>query len=275
MTLTEERQKEMTLTPKTVSPGWAKRWTHQSLELFSRAPTLAISVMTMFGLVNAVVPQPFVLGVPLTVFMMGILFSSLRAADLDSGHALSATWAFFRQCARDLAHLARDAFVFMLVFSFVIGVAMFFYHQATHDVGTVKPDPAYLNLPAWIRGGVLREGSMLTLGVFLPGTLPLVFLTMSVGNQLLMHYWTGYRAAVMNWKVSYLMMGFMLVCSLLPSLLKEIPSVLFGYLLMTAFAVAFWWFGTWGYLWCREMFEGTEENARETAKQTVHAPVAA
>jgi hypothetical protein len=265
----------MILTPKTISPGWAQRWTRQSVDLFRRAPTLAIGVMAMFGLVNAVIPQPFALGVPLTVFMMGLLFSSLRATDLDSGHALSATWSFFRQCARDLAHLARDAFIFMLVSSFAIGMVMFFYHQATHDMGTVKPDPAYLNLPEWIRGGVLREGSMLTLGVFLPGTLPLVFLTMSVGNQLLMHYATGYRAAVLNWRVSYLMMGFMVACSFLPSILKEIPSVFLGYLLMATFSAAFWWFGTWGYLWCREMFEGTEENSRETAKQTVHAPVAA
>jgi hypothetical protein len=263
------------LTPKTISPGWAKRWTRQSVDLFRRTPALAIGIMTMFGMVNAVIPQPFLLGVPLTAFMMGILFSSLRAADHDSGHALYVTWLFFRQCARDIAHLARDVFIFMLVLGFFLGIAIFFYHKVTHDIGTVKPDPAYLDLPGWIRGGVLRESSMLILGIFLPGSLPLVFLTMSVGNQPLMHYVTGYRAAVMNWQVSYLMMGFMLACSFLPSILKEIPSVFLGYLLMVTFAVAFWWFGTWGYLWCREMFEGVEENAKETAKQTVHASAVA
>ncbi|OFA16752.1 hypothetical protein A4U49_06110 [Acidithiobacillus ferrivorans] len=31
----------MSLQPKAIDPGWAKRWTRQSVELFRRAPTLA------------------------------------------------------------------------------------------------------------------------------------------------------------------------------------------------------------------------------------------
>ncbi|EGQ62007.1 hypothetical protein GGI1_10228, partial [Acidithiobacillus sp. GGI-221] len=48
----------MILQPKPVAPGWAKRWTRQSVELFRRAPGLAIGVMTLFALVNAFIPQP-------------------------------------------------------------------------------------------------------------------------------------------------------------------------------------------------------------------------
>ena len=174
----------MILRPKTIAPGWAKRWTQQSIDLFRRAPGLAVGIMTLFGTSNAFIPQPIALDVPLTVFMVGLLFSSLRAADHDSGHALSATWTFFRQSARDLAHL--------------------------------------------------------------------------------------------NMRLSYMVfMSGLLACSFLMPILKHIPSFWIGCAMMTGFAAAFWWFGTWGYLWCREMFEGTRENARETAKQHAHVSAAA
>lgn len=271
----------MILQPKTIDPGWAGRWTRQSVELFRRAPALAIGVMTLFGLVNAFIPQPITLDVPLAVFMVGLLFSSLRAVDQDSGNAMSATWTFFRQSARDLAHLARDAFLIMLVFGMAMGLIFAFYHTVTHGAGIVKPDPAYFHLPDWLRHGVPREGNMLTLGIFLPGVLPMIFLTMSVGNQPLMHYATGYHAAILNLRLTYMVfMAGLMACSFLSSILRQIPLqgtplFLAGCALMAGFAAAFWWFGAWGYLWCREMFEGTRENAGETAKQRAHVSAAA
>ncbi len=265
----------MTLTPKSIDPGWARRWTRQSAELFRRAPGLAIGVMTLFSLVNAFIPQPLALNVPITAFMVGLLFSSLRAVDHDSGKPWAATWTFFRQTARDLAHLARDAFLIMLVFSTALMLIFSFYSAVTHGAGVVKPNPAYFHLPSWMRHSVPRAGGMLTLGVFLPGVLQLIFLTMSVGNQPLMHYNTGYVSAVLNWRLTYLMMGALLGCSFLTPILRQVPSLFLGYTLMAVFAAAFWWFGAWGYLWCREMFEGTKENAKETAKQRAHAHAAA
>lgn len=263
----------MNLQPKTIDPGWAKRWTQQSIELFRRAPGLAIGVMTLFSLVNAFIPQPIMLDVPLTVFMVGILFSSLRAADRDSGNPWSATWTFFRQSARDLAHLARDAFLFMLVFGTAIVMLFTFFRHVTG--GGVAPDPAYFYLPGWLRHGVRREGAMLILGIFMPAVLPMIFLTMSVGNHPMMHYVTGYKSAVLNMSLAYLMLVCLLACSFLMPILRQVPSFWLGCALMAGFAAALWWFGAWGYLWCREMFEGTRENARETAKQHAHVSAAA
>lgn len=261
----------MTLQPKTIDPGWGKRWTRQSIDLFRRAPGLAVGVMTLFGLVNAFIPQPIALDVPLTIFMVGLLFSSLRAADHDSGNPWSAALAFFRQSARDLAHLARDAFLILLVFGMALGLLFAFYSATTHGAGVVKPNPAYFRLPGWLRHGTARAGSMLILGVFLPGVLPMIYLTMSVGNQPLMHYQTGYLSAVLNWRLAYLMLGALMGCSFLVPILRQVPSFWLGCALMAVCTAAFWWFGAWGYLWCREMFEGTKENARKTAKQTRHA----
>ncbi len=263
----------MNLQPKTIDPGWAKRWTRQSVELFRRAPGLAVGVMTLFALVNAFIPQPLALDVPITVFMVGLLFSSLRAVDHDSGNSWTATWIFFRQTSRDLAHLARDAFLVMLVLGIVFALLFSLYSAATHSAGTIKPNPAYWQLPGWLRHGTARAGNMLTLGVFMPSVLPMIFLTMSVGNQPLMHYVTGYKAAILNMRLAYtVFMGGLLGCSFLMPVLRQIPSLWLGCVLMTGFAVSFWWFGAWGYLWCREMFEGASENARRTAKQSLPAP---
>lgn len=225
-------------------------------------------MMMLFGLCNSFVPQPLALNVPATVFLVGLLFSSLRAADRDSGNAWGATWLYFLQTARDLALLARDAFLIMLVFGFLVALFFAIYAAATHGIGHVKPEIGYRQLPNWMKSGILRESTMLTLGVLLPGVVPLIFLTMSVGNQPLMHFITGYNAAVLNMRVTYIVsFAGLLACNLLPSLLRQMPKLWLGYLLLLGFAAAFWWFGAWGYLWCREMFEGTEENAKETAKQ--------
>ena len=111
------------------------------------------------------------------------------------------------------------------------------------------------------------------MGIFMPGVLQLIFLTMGVGNQPMMHYVTGYKSAVINISLGYSMLACLLACSFLTPALRQVPSIWLGCALMAGFAAAFWWFGAWGYLWCREMFEGTHENARETAKglSRVHA----
>jgi hypothetical protein len=259
----------MILAPKPISPGWARRWTRQSVDLFFRAPDLALGVMAMFALVNAFVPQPFFLGTPITVFCVGLLFASLRAADRDSAHALSATFHFLRQTIGDLARLARDAYVVLLIFGFALGVLFALYHQVTHGAGTVKPSPAFLDLPGWLRNGCARESGVLALGVSTPGTLPLVFLTMSLGNQILLHYYTGFRSCVLNWRVTYAFAGILLLVNFLSSVLTQDPSRALAYALFFGTAAAFWWFGAWGYLWCRETFEGIEENARKTVKAAV------
>ncbi|EGQ63467.1 hypothetical protein GGI1_19609, partial [Acidithiobacillus sp. GGI-221] len=106
--------------------------------------------------------------------------------------------------------------------------------------------------------------------------IPMIFLTMSVGNQPVMHYDTGFEAAMLNMRLTEtVFMGGLLACAFLIPILRQIPSIVLGYALMTGFATAFWWFGAWGYLWCREMFEGTTENAKETAKQQVCVSAAA
>jgi hypothetical protein len=267
----------MILRPKTIEPGWARRWTRQSLDLFRRAPGLAVSVTALFALVNAFVPQPLQSSIPATVFLVGLLFCSLRAADHDSAHAWASTWSYFRQTAGDLARLARDAFVWMLVFGLALGLFFALFHLATHGL-SAHPSPAvlhrYRQLPFWLRQGVRQGNGMDMLGIFMPGAIPLVFLTLYAGNQFWLHFHTGYRASLLNLRMTYFVtIAGMAFCMLTAPLLQEAASATLGFLLLAVYAVAFWWFGAWGYLWCREMFEGEAENARQTQKCTASLPV--
>ncbi len=266
----------MVLKPKTVDPGWARRWTRQSIDLFRRSPALALVNMGIFFGVNAFVPQPLELNVPATIFLLGGLFSGLRAADRDSGNVWAAAWAYFRETVRDLAHLSRDVFLWMLVFSLSLAIFFAMFHIATEGL-TQDPSAStvrlYDALPFWLRQGVYQGGNMDILGIFLPGSIPLVYLTMLTGNQWLLHYHTGYRAAALNVRFTYTVtIAGMILCALSVPLLPRMPSFPLGLVLMFLYAPAFWWFGTWGYLWCREMFEGDQENAKVTQKRTVAVP---
>ena len=118
--------------------------TRQSIDLFRRSPALALVNMGIFFGVNAFVPQPLELNVPATIFLLGGLFSGLRAADRDSGNVWAAAWAYFRETDRDLAHLSRDAFLCMLVFSLSLAIFFAVFHIATeglkqdHSASTVR-----------------------------------------------------------------------------------------------------------------------------------------
>ncbi|MHB1705876.1 MAG: hypothetical protein ACYCSH_07550, partial [Acidithiobacillus sp.] len=84
--------------------------------------------------------------VPLTVFMVGLMFSSLRAVDHDSGKPWAATSTFFRQAARDLAHLARGAFLVMLV----LGIVFALLHGAGRGLGELIQTVSKTRLtPSW------------------------------------------------------------------------------------------------------------------------------
>ncbi len=259
----------MVLKPKKIEPGWARRWTLQSIDLFRRSPALALSVGLAFVLINVFVPHPLVLNVPAMVFMDGLLFCSLRAADQDSGNAWSATWHYFRLVVRDLAQLARDAFLWMLLISIAVGVFFALYKSATHGLTANHADHAlYKALPWWMRQGLLQENGMDLLGIFLPGVLQLVFLTMSVGNQPVAHYNVGVQSVVLNFGgCSVFCLSGMVLCDFLLVAFPDVASPVAGYLLLILYTALFWWFGTWGYLWCREMFDGHTENSKETVRK--------
>ncbi|AEK57919.1 hypothetical protein Atc_1270 [Acidithiobacillus caldus SM-1] len=241
------------------------------MDLFRRSPALALSVYGVFLLFNGFISQPLYLNVPVTVFLMGLLFSSLRAADHDSGNAWSPTFHFLKIAASDLVLLARDAFLFFFASGVLIDLLFLLLagiQQEAH--AATGMNPGFLHLPYFLRIGVTNGYGNDVLGLFLPGALPTVFLTMSVGNQLLLHFHTGFKAFSMNATIAVVNLALMGFCYLVEDTIMGVGD----YWLLAAIAyclsgIVFWWFGAWGYLWCREMFEGISENAEATQKRVV------
>ena len=261
----------MVIRPKQVDPGCHRRWTRQSADLFRRSPALALSVYGTFLMANSFIPQPLYLNVPVTVFLMGLLFSSLRAADHDSGNAWSPTFHFLKIAASDLVLLARDAFLFFFASGVLIDLLFLLLagiQQEAH--AATGMNPGFLHLPYFLRIGVANGYGDDVMGLFLPGALPTVFLTMSVGNQLLLHFHTGFKAFSMNATIGVMNLALMGFCYLVEDVVMGAGDYwIFATIAYALSGIVFWWFGAWGYLWCREMFEGTSENAKVTQKRVV------
>lgn len=259
----------MLLTPRPINPGWARRWTKQSLELFYRQPNLFLANATLFLLANGFIPGKLQFVAFSAVLLVGILFSSLRAADHNSAQAWSTTYHYFRQTLPDLLKL-----------SFVICIALYLTQTVfngimegvlllvPHALAITQTASRSTMLPFWLQDAVEDAPNVLTLGIIWPGMLQLIFLTQAVGHAPLRHFQLGHYGAMLNPDIAYRLLAFgFLMCVFLTSVFTAAPSLLLGYVLMGVFAFLYLWLGSWGYLWCREMFEGTRENARATLPQ--------
>jgi len=260
----------MLLRPKKIEPGWARRWTRQSIELFARNPWLAMSNALWFICMSAIVPHYEVLCVPAAVFVVGGLFCSLRAVDRHSGDAWYSTWAFFKGAAVDLALLSRDAFIWTWFFTtcttFLLS-GVFSGHHFSKTIAFSSHSALFL----WIRDIISIENSIDMIGVFLIGGIPLIYLTMLTGNKLLHHFVMGYHAAFMNPSFTDMVtVPGAIFCICMHYAILSIDSWYTLGVLVVLYSAVFWWFGTWGYLWCREMFEGDCENGRVTRPLSVH-----
>lgn len=140
-----------------------------------------------------------------------------------------------------------------------------------HFLSVVNNDPKLSkDWPFWLKTVLQDSPNVITLGILWPGVLQLIFLTQAVGNAPIRHFQLGNAGAMLNPEIAYrlLFFGFVL-CFSLVSIASILTSIIFGYIVAGIFAFLYVWLGTWGYLWCREMFEGTKENAKATQSQRV------
>lgn len=248
------------------------RWTKQSFALFRRSPAMFGFLLVLFWGVNALVYQPFYFNVPVTVFLMGSLFNGLRAVDHNSGNCWAEWFALIRATFLDLASLARDAFLFyVFVGAILVALTIFTVSISEYEKMASEAKPVIVHLPWFIILGVKNGWSSDIIGLFMPISAPVVFLTMAFGNHLLLHANTGFRAFVINPSVSTVSMFMMALSYLVQDLFQARPELWIGITSILGSGLAFIWFGTWWYLWFREMFEGTKENAKATQKSTVSA----
>ncbi len=142
------------MTPCQIDPGWARRWTRQAWDLWTRsmsvtATTLAVLVLCNFGVPHFAV-LPLVVIVPVSAF----LFTLLRSLDHSGGvQVWSAAWELLRGCLRDLWHFTLQLCLWM----FLMTVVMFVVSLALHGgkiTSSLHGTPALLQhclqpVPAW------------------------------------------------------------------------------------------------------------------------------
>jgi len=258
------------LEPKQVEPGWASRWTRQSIELFVRNPFLAVFDVLLLWFVSAILPFHDVLFAPAAVILMSVLFCSLRAVDKDSGNAWTSTWVYFLQCSKDVMALAFYVLMSTGFVALVVWTTSPSHMAGFHSISVTTPTTS--EWIVWVIQAVKREISMVILGVFFLGSIPLVYLTLLIGNRFLLHLHLGYRAAFLNIVFSdIVIIPGQLFCIFAYIEVSKIYSPYMLAFLSVFIAALFWWFGTWGYLWCREMFEGDKENAQATRHSSVRS----
>lgn len=258
------------LTPRSVAPGWVRRWGMQSADLWRRSPVAIGTCTAAFAGFTAVVPEFVLLDILVAITGTAAFFCLARALDHEPAQVGVATYRTIRTLLVPVLLLARDVF---LVY-FLIFFALFTVHNlldaavASSHILLPKPQSsvAYRALPAWIRSGARREESLIYLSFFTPVVAPLIYLTLLAGHQLVINFQVAFRAVVLNVRPS---LAFMFVAwvgsAVLHATLRLFPDLWYGELLLVLYGLVYCALGTVGYLWCREMFEGIAENASHLA----------
>lgn len=96
------------LNPKTVDPGYIKRWIQEGYALWSRAPLWV--VMDIIGMVAIAFCVPNAVGISLLAQIpaTALLLIELRVLDQHGNGDWSVLWSFFKGSLRDIILLTRD-----------------------------------------------------------------------------------------------------------------------------------------------------------------------
>lgn len=267
------------LNPRKVDPGYVKRWIREGYDLWSRASLwLILNFITMIGitfLVPNIVGLDFLVEVPATALFL----IELRVLDQNGKGDFFALWSLFKGSAKDILLLTRDVFVFLFFLVMVmILVGMVVTHSAPHE--PLAPsiwDQAMHIVPAWMHAMILSLVSWAGL-LFNPVSMPVLFLSLLIGHQMMMNATTAFKGIFLNRAISIIFFLTSLILQSTIALISIFISHILGGMLsgiiVSAIACALLVVVvTAGYLWGREMFEGEKENApaKQALRVLVHA----
>lgn len=264
------------LRPRKIEPGCLRRWARNGRDLWQRRPgLLLLNALVIFG-VSALVPR--ILGVPLLleIPLSALFFVELRALDQGGRGDWATIWTLFQGNLKDIAYLTRDAFVFL----FFIVLLLFLSSDVVHAGANVAHTAAVLsplqqltqNLLPWL-GNALFSGVGWASLLASPVSGPLLFLTLLLGHALRMHLYTAFQGAFLNRKITIALLCLNILIGPLVGSLSLVLLPLLGHT-MTGIFLEILTIGllqvliTVDYLWSREMFEGTTENAPSTLKSS-------
>lgn len=269
------------ITSRKVEPGWLPRYGKESLGLFLRSPAWVLFFCLGTALFWLLVPTRLELGIPEAVLLDSFWFLLARSLDYGGGSGTGAVFLqFLRDTAKDIWHLCRDILIFALVVGLSVGLFFAFAKGAAHSLTAHNPVDlsngalsvragaanALWNNPFWSTV-FQRAESILTIGWLEPGAAALVWLTLAVGNQPVLHFWHGYQAAVKNWEVTaFLCLGIVLVPGFLETAECSLTTDWQGLLLLGLVSVIQAACAFFLYCFLREVFEG-EKKSREAKKR--------
>lgn len=252
------------LYPREIAPGWRQRWTRQSWVLLRRAPLLflglSLGFLSLIGMIPGQNSWPWDFVMTSAGFLgLGVLQNAFRSADHHSPAVAYGAWRYFWQTKGDLGGLMLVAGVYVTSF----GAALALLGQGWK--GLLHP-PAPMGF--YWGSAVSHVYLIVTTGFFWPGIFQLVYLTLRMGSHPRQWLNFGQHSCFSNKDVliKLLMPGMM--ASFLFVLIPVHIGVMAGLLLLTPLLFAIPWFGCWMYLFCREMYEGVDENIPQTAHET-------
>lgn len=252
-----------TLTPKRVEPGWLKRWTWQSLELYRRAPLVPIlytAVWSGFIIWASQVKYLFLL--LFMVLAVTLFYLFLRAMDEHPRQVLSTFHGYLTNSWRDIYNLLRMAGIVSLAIvglGIVINLAMY-YMPTVHIPGMKSyliPPNYSLMERTFIMGGFMSTFILAIFGEWLLT----IYLTLLLGYDYHVNTSLMQQGIQLNYRTLPLVFMFTMFVNVL--LMLSIPYVtnpIGGWVLGVFLMAAFTWLNTWGYLASREMFEGRGKN---------------
>lgn len=255
------------ITPKTIEPGWMSRWFHYGIELWKRNPAMLILDLLIIPVLMAMIPDIMGLALFIEIPFSAFLFVQLRVLDQHSQEGFLGAWRLFLSSIKDVVYLTRDVFIAIFFVMMIMTLTALAVHTsaAQHDPVQTTMAEATQNMQTWLSNALFLNASWNGL-LINPISGPLVYLTLLTGHQILMHLNTSIQGIFKNKMISItLLVISVFVAPAMGTLMLFIQPFtgiwLSGFLsevLMDFMTIAA---STVLYLWSREMFEGTNENA--------------
>ncbi|MEY2341405.1 hypothetical protein AB4090_04755 [Acidithiobacillus sp. IBUN Pt1247-S3] len=246
-----------------VEPGWAKRWTLVSWDLFSRNPSwfllLGGGSFLLFLLSFSFPGLPY----PESASIDVLLFLSARAADIADGKGFFAVLAsLWKDVWRDTLYLLRD--LFLILFLAGIFFALFFYliHSALQSLGVsgLIGHHAAPGISPVLLSALQQSVTLMTISWAIPGGIALVWLTLSSGYNLLLNFYLGILVASMNRGPTIFFLSLMILFSGVQAAVSSLSENLYGVLALVFLSLLNVFLGLFAYAYCREVFDGEKRN---------------
>lgn len=272
------------LSPRTIEPGWAKRWALQTFDLWTRSFGVTAATVIVILATDLFMPHYENVSLFVVVPLSAFVYTVIRSLDQSGGYqTFSYAWALLQSCLRDIWVFTLQIWLWLLAFTAGIAVAsLVIYHKKVMDSShsTFFLLEQGLHAVPYILRKSLKSGIDWYSLLALPMSGPILYLTLSFGNNLSYHLHNAYLAMFLNKIVSLaglavaffsgqvLELGLLWMTHFLsPGATFAVASICIAFLVLTV--------TTFSYLYSRELFEGISSNQPRKSAATSSGEVLA